>query len=357
MTDKKKIDELLNMVDVPRIQLREAKVNLRKELLERWNIKKTRVHRKTLMFKFAWSGIAAILAIIIIFTFEFMPQRMSAKELIANLESAYHHSFDIQKLHYMNIRLQTTERKKKIIFLEKWVYRDNQARFLFQGEGKQILAHYIFVNNKKYGWQGMGDQVNVTFEKKLEKKDSQNFRRIIVLPLADASKGKKQASIIIVNDKLDIFGFCNQSPKDIFQDLKSTPGIKYVGKEIDRETGQTLEVLQRRSSSEVKSYILVYESDLSGQVKRFIEKLNSSEIPLNKKSGQGRARVGEIKVVETTKINKKSGKIHQISYELFKDKQTIIHHELTFLAENFSEYNPDTFDVQKFGLKEIIQNP
>ncbi len=366
--------EMLKKVNPPEIFLELSKAKLRQELLDNKHFKKKPLRKRHYIFRYAFST-AAVIGIVMFFVlFKFLPREVSAKELINNLEAVYNSSFMADKIHYIKTLFKTKEEPFGSYLMETWKYQENMIRVMFKNEtNDKIIGHVIYKENKKYKLQTGKKDFN--YKIRIVKKDSGPGRicadektvkahRIMVFPAKNSDKTagkKKKVNILMIKDNFDIFGFCSQTPRNIFDKLKSDPYVEYIGSGIDTNTHRKMEILERKFSPDVKSFLLEYEDDVQTEIDWFIDKLRKKEIKLcadpdskipSEKPGHNRnLKLEKIDVVETTKIDKKTGEIFQIKYSLYKKDKLIDRYELSFLEDRFINYNPEIFNPNAFGLK------
>ena len=88
---------------------------------------------------------------------------------------------------------------------------------------------------------------------------------------------------------------------------------------------------------------------------RFLRKLNEKQIKLSN-TGKGSNKDKKNKTliaIETTKINKISGRIISINYSLFNNSELVHQYELIFLEDKFIKYDKSIFNPDLYKLKSI----
>jgi hypothetical protein len=366
--------EMLKKVKPPEIFLELSKAKLRQQLLDNKHFKKKPLRKRHYIFRYAFST-AAVIGIVMAFVlFKFLPREVSAKELINNLEAVYNNSFVADKIHYIKTLFKTKGEHFGSYLMETWKYQENMIRIMFKNEtNDKIIGHVMYKENKKYELQTGKKDSN--YKTRIVKKDLGPGRicadektikayRIMVFPTKNSDKTtgkKKKVNILMIKDNFDVFGFCSQTPRNIFDKLKADPYVEYIGSEIDINTHKKVVILERKSSPDVKSFQLEYEDDIQTEMNWFIDKLRKKEIklrvdpdskiPLEKSESNGNLKLERINVVETTKIEKETGKIFRITYSLYKKDKLMDKYELTFLEDRFVDYDPEIFNHRAFGLK------
>jgi hypothetical protein len=135
--------------------------------------------------------------------------------------------------------------------------------------------------------------------------------------------------------------------------------VTYAGTETEEKTSETgthfqrkLEVFERRTSPELRAFLLEYDKNLEKDVDKVLNKLRDSKAsrPEDYIKEDG-FKVEKIEVRETTKVDKDTGKISSITYRSFHQGQLVTRNEMTFLRERFLPYDPGLFDENLFQLE------
>jgi hypothetical protein len=364
--------EMLEKVSPPEMILSSAKANLRRKLLNSKHFNRKPLRR--VLLKYAL-GIAPALGIVLAAVISILTTgKMSALERLEYLETTYHRSFVSGSIHYIKVLSYNTWNPDKSLILQQWRYGDDKLRIMLQNRDTgKILGHLIAKGERVYldldETSNVKIKVNKSRENKLpcenntaKKSYESKAYSMMMLPVENIpgrDKQKKMVGIIISEDTLDILGFKTQDPAKIFTRLKSSPTMTYAGSEIEERTSRTgtpfqrrLEIFERRTSPEIRAFLLEYDKELEDEVDNVVEKLRDSNENdpgnLLKKDG---FKVEKIKVVETTKVDKDTGKISLITYRTYRQGQLLTRHELRFLREQFLPYDPGLFDENLFQLK------
>lgn len=355
--------EMLEKVSPPEMILSSSKANLRRKLLnsKRFNRKPLR----QVFLKYAL-GIAPVLGISLVVVISIlMTGKMSAMERLESLESTYHSSFVSNSIHYIKALSCNSWNPDKSIILEQWRYQEDKLRIMLQNKSTgKIVGHLIAKGDQVYLRVDETSNAKINVRKSGENKlpcESKAYK-VMMLPIEnipDRNKQKKMDSVIISEDTLDTFGFKAQDPAKIFTRLKSSPTVTYAGTEIEEKTTKTgthfqrrLEIFERRTSPELRAFLLEYDKNLEDDVEKVLEKLRASNAnDLGDYLKEDGFKVEKIEVLETTKVDKDTGKISSITYRSYHRGQEVTKNELTFLREQFLPYDPGLFDENLFQLK------
>jgi hypothetical protein len=303
-----------------------------------------------------------------------MTGKMSAMERLESLESTYHNSFVSGSVHYIKALSSNTWNPDKSLILQQWRHGEDKLRIMLQNKDTgKIVGHLIAKGEQVYirfdETSNAKIKVNKSRKNKLpcendtaKKPCESKAYRMMILPVENIpgrDKQKKMVNVIISKDTLDIFGFAAQDPAKIYTRLKSSPTVTYAGTEIEEKTTATgapfqrrLEIFERRTSPELRAFLLEYDKNLEDDVDKALEKLrDSSAADLGNLLKEDGFKVEKIEVLETTKVEKDTGKISLITYRSYRQGQLVTMHELTFLREQFLPYDPGLFDENLFQLE------
>jgi hypothetical protein len=363
---------MLEKVSPPGVILSSSKANLRRKLLNSKHF--NRKPLRHVFLKYAL-GIAPVLGVFLVVVISIlMTGKMSAMERLESLESTYHSSFVKSSVHYIKALSCNSWNPDKSIILQQWRHQEDKLRIMLQNKSTgKIIGHLIAKGDQVYlrldETSNAQIKVRKSREKKLpgendtaEKPCESKAYNVMMLPaenIPGRDKQKKIVSVIISEDTLDIFGFKAQDPAKIFTRLKSSPTVTYAGTEIEEKTSETgihfqrrLEIFERRSSPELRAYLLEYDKNLEDDVEKVLEKLRDSNAndPGDYLKEDG-FKLEKIEVLETTKVDKDTGKISSITYRSYHQGQEVTRNELTFLREQFLTYDPGLFDENLFQLE------
>ncbi|NIM12622.1 MAG: hypothetical protein GTO45_10955 [Candidatus Aminicenantes bacterium] len=357
--------EMLEKVSPPEMILSSSKANLRRKLLNSKHFNRKPLRRVFLKYAL---GIAPVLGIFLAAVISILTTgKMSAMERLEYLESTYHRSFVSGSVHYIKVLSSTAWNPDKSVILQQWRHGEDKLRIMLQNKNTgKILGHLIAKGEQFYlhldetSNAKIRVKVNTSRENKLPcESKAYSMMMLPVENVPGRDKQKKMASVIISEDTLDILGFKAQDPAKIFTRLKSSPTVTYAGTEIEERTTGTgtpfqrrLEIFERRTSPEIRAFLLEYDKELEDNVDKVLEKLRESNAnDLGNFLKEDGFKVEKIEVVETTKVDKDTGKISLITYRSYRQGQLVARHELTFLREQFLPYDPGLFDENLFQLE------
>ena len=364
--------EMIEKVSPPEMIISSSKANLRRKLLNSKHF--NRKPLRQVFLKYAL-GIAPVLGVFLVVVISIlMTGKMSAMERLESLESTYHNSFVSGSVHYIKALSCNSWNPDKSLILQQWRHEEDKLRIMLQNKDSgKTVGHLIAKGDQVYlrldETSNAKIKVNISRESKLPGEDNTAKKpceskaySVMMLPVENIpgrDKQKKMVSVIISEDTLDIFGFKAQDPAKIFTRLKSSPTVTYAGTEIEERTTGTgapfqrrLEIFERRTSPEIRAFLLEYDKELEDDVDKVLEKLRDSNTtdPGDYLKEDG-FKVEKIEVLETTKVDKDTGKISLITYRSYRQGQLVTMHELTFLREQFLPYDPGLFDENLFQLE------
>ena len=355
--------EMLEKVSPPGMILSAPKANLRRELLNSKHF--NRVPLRQVFLKYAW-GIAPVLGIFLVVVISIlMTGKMSAMERLESLESIYHSSFVSGSVHYIKVLSTYPGNPDKSVIIQQWRHEEDKLRIMLQNKNTgKVLSHLIAKGGQFYLRIDDTSQAKIKVNKSQENQSpcESNAYSMMMLPVENipgSDNQKKMASVIISKDTLDIFGFKAQDPAKIFTRLKSSPSVNYAGAEIDERTTEIgtplqrrLEIFERRTSPEIRAFLLEYDKNLEDKVNRVLEKLRDPNAnDLGNFLKEDGFKIEKIEVLETTKVDKDTGKISSITYRAYRRDQVLTRYELTFLREEFLPYDPGLFDENRYQLE------
>ncbi len=355
--------EMLEKVSPPEMILSSTKANLRRKLLNSKHF--NRKPLRQVFLKYAL-GIAPVLGIFLVVVISaLMTGKMSAMERLESLESTYHSSFVKSSVHYIKALSSNSWNPDKSIILQQWRHQDDKLRIMLQNKSTgKIIGHLIAKGEQVYLRLDETSNAQIRVRKSGESNlpcESKAYN-VMMLPaenIPGRNKQKKMASVIISEDTLDIFGFQAQDPAKIFTRLKASPTVTYAGTELEEKTSETgthfqrkLEIFERRTSPELRAFLLEYDKTLENNVDKVLEKLRdpNANHPGDYLKEDG-FKVEKIEVLETTKVDKDTGKISSITYRSYHQGQEVTRNALTFLREQFLPYDPGLFDENLFQLE------
>jgi hypothetical protein len=355
--------EMLGKVSPPGMILSSSKANLRRKLLTGKHFNRKPLRRVFLKYAL---GIAPVLGIFLVVVISIlMTGKMSAMERLEYLESTYHSSFVSGSVHYIKALSSNSWNPHKSLILQQWRHEEDKLRIMLQNKDTgKIVGHLIAKGDRVYlrldETSNAIIRVNKSWENKLPcESKAYNVMMLPAENIPGRDKQKKMVSVIISEDTLDIFGFAAQDPAKIFTRLKSSPSVTYAGTEIEEKTGETgthyqkrLEIFERRTSPELRAFLLEYDKNLEDDVDKVLKKFRDSNAnDLGDYLEEDGFKVEKIEVLETTKVDKDTGKISSITYRSYRQDQLVTRHELTFLREQFLPYDPGIFDENLFQLE------
>lgn len=355
--------EMLEKVLPPEMILSSSKTNLRRKLLtgKHFNRKPLR----QVFLKYAW-GIAPVLGIFLVVVISILlTGKMSAMERLESLESTYNSSFVGGSVHYIEALSFNSRNPDKSLIFQQWRHGEDKLRIMLQNKDTgKIVGHLIAKGDQVYLRLDETSNAQIRVRKSGEnmlpcESKAYNVMMLPVENIPGRDKQKKMVSVIISEDTLDTFGFKAQAPAKIFTRLKSSPTVTYAGSEIEERTSGTgthfqrrLEIFERRTSPELRAFLMEYDKNLEDDVDKVLKKLRDSNAnhPGDSLKEDG-FKVEKIEVLETTKVYKDTGKISSITYRSYHQGQLVTRNELTFLREQFLPYDPGLFDENLFQLE------
>jgi hypothetical protein len=357
------VKEMLEKVTPPGIILSSSKANLRRKLLNSRHFNREPLRQVFLKYALGIAPVLGIFLVVVISTL--MTGKMSAMERLESLESTYHSSFVRGSVHYIKALSSNSWNPDKSIILEQWRYEEDKLRIMLQNRDTgKIIGHLIAKGDQVYLRVDETSNAQIRVRKSGENNlpcESKAYN-VMMLPadnIPGSDKQKKMACVIISEDTLDIFGFKAQDPTKIFTRLKSSPTVTYAGTETEEKTSETgthfqrkLEVFERRTSPELRAFLLEYDKKLEKDVDKVLKKLRDSKAShLADYLKEDGFKIEKIEVLETTKVDKDTGKISSITYRSYHQGQLVTRNELTFLREQFLPYDPGLFDENLFQLE------
>jgi len=355
--------EMLEKVSPPEMILSSSKANLRRELLNSKHFNREPLRQVFLKYALRIAPVLGIFLVVVISIL--LTGKMSAMERLESLESTYHSSFVRGSVHYIKALSSNSWNPDKSIILEQWRHEEDKLRIMLQNKDTgKIVGHLIAKGDQVYLRLDETSNAKISVRKSGENKSPCESKayNVMMLP-AENIPGrdiqKKMVCVIISEDTLDIFGFKAQDPAKIFTRLKSSPTVTYAGTEIEERTTETgthfqrrLEIFERRTSPELRAFLLEYDKNLENDVDKVVKKLRDSNANhLGDYLKEDSFKVEKIEVLETTKVDRDTGKISLITYRSYHQGQLVTRNELTFLREQFLPYDPGIFDENLFQLE------
>ena len=359
---KNKIENILTDIELPDFILPTSKERLREELLEKAELNFKKKMHKQKRIKYL-SSIAATIILVLFLLLELPTQTISAKEIAQNLEKTYLNTYKKANIHYFK-KLFKSIKKNSSFIMESWKYNKDLIRVQFKNKNNgQLINHTIINKHKTYELINPASKLKLKIRhfnkgKHYNKDKNRSVQmkkiKIVINKLKEKNKNKR-AKVLIIKDSPDIINFSSQVPENIYSKLKSNPLVTYKGSKYDQSTGKEMEVFEKKTLLNYRSYIIEYENNLDEKINWFLRKLNEKQIKLSD-TGKGSDKDNKNKTliaIETTKINKISGRIISINYSLFNNSELIHQYELIFLEDKFIKYDKSIFNPDLYKLKSI----
>lgn len=367
MKNTRRIETLLEKMSPPDVELPEAKAQLRRKLLDLDRIKRKNPDFSRLLFKYALGGVPVLGILLVVIVFRFIPGEMSAMERLDDLESTYRNARVSGAVHYLKLQYTNNRHNEKEVVLHQWRHGTEKLRIMIQSSATGVtLGHLIMKGTRAFLWQdaasgatiAVGSQTCADNSSAVDERGEKNSSAystmaIPIKKLPGVVSGKKAVNLLISRDSLGIFGFTDQDPANVYLRLKSSANVIYNGTEISGDHRE-LDIFQRRNSHGIHSYLLVYDKKREERLESVIQKIHCGEIRFSPDSGQiareDGFRIEKIKVVETTRVDRQTGKITLISHRSYWREHMIAAHDLLFLNERFLEDDPTIFDEYLYRL-------
>ncbi len=358
-----KIKNILKNTKYPDFILKTAKEKLKKDLLSEAELVLSKDKKKTL-FKYFLSTAASIIFVLFLI-FQIIPQQVSAKEIAHNLEKTYLNSLIKNSVYYIKKLFTVKGKENTTLLMESWRYNKNLLRLQFKDENDgKIISHLIATNKRTYELKETNSRLKLKIKIDICEKDGEGSHKnitknenikVIIKKLKNIKNEGKRSKVLIIKESPDMIDYCKQIPNDIYDKLKSNKNVKYLGKKINEATGNQMDVFEKISYLDSTFFILEYEDDLNEKMEWFLNKIRDKKIKLNSKNKSDNLPEAvsnkKLKAIETTQIDKTTGKIIRMSYKLLDDSEIVHQYELDFIEYKFLKYDSSIFDPELYNLK------
>ncbi|MFQ5628447.1 MAG: hypothetical protein ACE5I1_06785 [bacterium] len=368
MTDKE-FDDLFEKITPPDFIPNEAKAQLGRELMNVSHFKKKYFWAPLLQPKIILGAVASLVVVALLFTVAFNPEQISAKDLVAQMEAAYDHTGLPGKVHYLRFVFSALDREP--VEYEQW--RDDAAQKLriqqTKAESREICAHFICEDDRVFALENSPFRMQADPFQKNERlavvpQDQPRRKRISVMIGATGDNrrtpdGQRIMQAYIINDAFDYDAFERQTPLEIIDKLRAKNGVRYLGSEIDTETGRKLKVLERRTNASSYSIKIEFKEKFYGKVCWFCERVYDDadidsdspfgEFLIKNKIEQQRQETPAI-AIETVKVYAVDKKICETILTIRENGREVYRAEKRFLNDEYVAASPELFNPNMHGL-------
>ncbi len=361
----RELDKKFENVDLPQVKLPEAKARLRRELLTAPHFERRAARiRGFLRVRYALTALAAV-AVAGFIVIQLMPDRLSARALIDNMEAAYDSRVVANAVHYF--RQTLTLPRGRHFEVEQWVHPDeDKIRVrLKDGDTGDVIAHSIMVGQRTYGLDSASGRTRA----RIRRVEAANhgtaheggMMTVVLMRLHEDDEWADETvvQVIVMDDGFDRDQFMKKTPRAIISDLAGSSDITYSGATFEPRLNQKIEILERRNAATLP-FKLEFKMKHLDKVQWFLTSIISNEISLEmdtefleQNNLGGDIKIRPIESVETIEVIAESSRIHRMTLTVFEDGVETYRAEKTFLEDRYLSYAPDMFDPGHHGLTQI----
>lgn len=366
--EDRELNQKLESVELPRVTLPGAKARLRRELLTSPHFEqragRMSIYRRV---RYALAALATI-AVAAVIAIQFIPERLSAKVLIDNMEAAYDSRVVSGAVHYL--RQALTIPGAPSLEVERWVHPDgdNIRIRLRNGSNGDVLAHSIVEGSRTYGLASGTGPVHGEIRRVKPAPDktgpSGNAMAIVISPLHHDREWTDETTVqaLVMEYGFDRDQFAAKTPRSVVSDLARSSDVIYAGVALEPQLDQKIEILERRNSAALPFKLELPARHL-GKVQEFLELIISQEISLEigdqfaefleTNNLEGEVKISPTESVETVEVFAESSLIHRVTLTVSERGVETYRVEKTFLEDRYLSYSPDMFDPEHHGLTMI----
>ncbi len=371
--EEKELNEQLSNAQAPRIKLPEAKMRLRNELTSATVFRRKRTFTNAFQPKLALSA-ATLVALAFLYSINFGPEGITAKNLVRDLDAAYGLAHQPDKVHYLNFLIR--ENEDEPVEVEAWAYRDGEkARFLRKNpQTEEIQGHTLIVDQKTYWLEGgrplqsaprafdNGPDVRYSREEIAEKaaaasRVSLSLRVLPAEAVSDSLYEKERLlHAYLLPQTFDFAAFILRSPKELVDRLMRESAVAFVASEFDSVHNQEMLILESRPAKESMTYKLEFPEKRLDQLAMFCQKLISDEaLTSASRSSAWRQfeegfRAKKVEAFERIRILAETTEIQQAKLIIYENAAPVYRAVKTFIADEYMAYTQDIFDPEVHGL-------
>jgi len=361
----REVDNKLMGVDLPEISLPGPKARLRRELMSSPHFEQRSARIRLFgRVRYGLTALAAAAAAVIV-VMQFIPQRLSARELINNMEAVYESSIVTNAVHYIR---QTMALPRGHEFnVEQWALL-NEGKIRIRLEERntgEVVVHSIIDGNRAYDLSGAPGQARNKIRRgSVDHDPSEHHGGLMTVVLMRVNEDDEWGDetvirAFVMDDGFARDQFARKTPRAIVSDLAASSEVAYAGASFSPELDRKIEVLERRNEAALP-FTLEFRAKHMEKVQWFLNSVISEEISVELDSEfvdfledndlGGEVQIRPIESVERIEIIAESSRIHKVTLTIFERGEEAYQAERVFIEDRYLPLSANMFDPVHHGL-------
>jgi len=369
--DERKVTRKLEQVEPPKIELKDARARLRRELLTSPEFETRTAPGRGSRWRLALAGLVMATAVVAI-VFQFVPRRSSAEALIAAMGSAYDASVLPDAVHYLKQRLDLNDDRH--VLIESWRFpgEDKFRVRIKDAVSAKTLGHLIMADGRT--WDLPESPIHVAGEVRAmtrthvgeagEAREPGHLQRIMTIVVERAHPGEAwsdttRARAYLVSDFFSSAPAIGRTPHDLVRELQHDGEVAYAGATLNRRSRLEAETLERRNAGALP-FVVEFRMEHIEQVQAFLNRVLAGQAggtdfaayraDLETRGLGDAIALRPVEPVERIEVDSATSRIRRLSLSIVEHGREIYAAETTFLEDRYVPYAPDTFDPDLYGL-------